>query len=99
LTRVSKREFDPFATALSAIKNGSTIPVSQADLPALLKTGEGEPSQVRALFGDVDFNTLRRMANILNIDGKTLARAYRAARLRTAAANPELDEFAAQFDL
>ena len=39
------------------------------------------------------------MANILNIDGETLARAYRAARRRTAAANPELDEFAAEFDL
>ena len=65
----------------------------------MLKTGEGEPSHLRALFGDVDFNTLRRMANILNIDGETLARAYRAARRRTAAANLELDEFAAEFDL
>jgi hypothetical protein len=93
------REFDPFAIALSAIENASTIPVSRTDLPALLKAGEGEPSHLRALFGDVDFNTLRRMANILNIDGETLARAYRAARRRTAAANPELDEFAAEFDL
>jgi hypothetical protein len=34
---------------------------------------------VRALFSDVDLHTLRRMANIFDIDGETLARAYRAA--------------------
>jgi hypothetical protein len=93
------RRFDPFASALSAIENASAVPVSREELPSLLRTGEGEPSHPRALFGDVDFNTLRRMTNVLNIDGEALARAYRAARRKTAAANPELDEFAAQFDL
>jgi len=73
----SGRRFDPFATALSATENASSVPVSQKDLPALLRTGEGEPSHVRALFGDVDLNRLRRMADILDIDGETLARAYR----------------------
>ena len=53
---------------------------------------------MRALFGDVDLNRLRRMADILDIDGETLARACRTARRRTAAANPELDQFAALFD-
>ena len=90
--------FDPFATALSAIENGSTVPVSRDDLPALLRTGIGEPSHVRALFGDVDLHTLRRMANRLDIDGETLARAYRTARRTSAAANPELEEFASMFD-
>ncbi len=99
MTTDPKRQFDPFAIALSAIENASSIPVSRVDLPTLLRTGEGEPSHVRALFGDVDLHTLRRMANILDIDGETLARAYRAARHRTAAANPELDEFAMLFDV
>ncbi len=53
---------------------------------------------MRALFGDVDLHPLRRIAIVLDIDGKTLALAYRAARRRTAAANEDLDEFAAQFD-
>jgi hypothetical protein len=99
VTRASGRRFDPFATALSAIENASSVPVSREDLPALLRTGEGEPSHLRALFSDVDLHTLRRMANMLDIDGETLARAYRAARRRAAAANPELENFAAQFDL
>jgi hypothetical protein len=99
VTTAAKRQFDPFATALSAIENASSIPVSGVDLPTLLRTGEGEPSHVRALFGDVDLHTLRRIANILDIDGATLARAYRAARRKTAAANPELEEFAALFDV
>ena len=81
---------------LSAIENASSIPVSER-ICRLAK--DGEPSHVRALFGDVDLHTLRRMAMILDIDGETLARAYRAARRRTAAANPELDEFATLFDV
>ena len=54
---------------------------------------------MRALFGDVDLHTLRRLANMFEIDGEALARAYRRARRMTAAANAELDEFAAQFSL
>jgi hypothetical protein len=99
VTGASKHQFDPFATALSAIENASSIPVSREELPALLRTGEGESSHVRALFGDGDLRTLRRIAKILDIDGETLARAYRAARRRTAAVNPELEEFAALFDV
>lgn len=95
----AKHQFDPVATALSAIENASSIPISREDLRALLGTGDGEPSHLRALFGDVDLHTLRRLASIFEIDGEALARAYRRARRMTAAANAELDEFAAQFDL
>ncbi len=98
MTRDSDRRFDPFSTALSAIENASSVPIFRDDLPALLRTGTGEPSHVRALFGDVDLHTLRRIANLLDIDGETLARAYRTARRRSAAANPELEEFASMFD-
>ena len=92
------REFDPIATALSAIENASAVPISKDELAGLLRTGKGEPSHLRALLGDVDLYTLLRLASRFDIDGETLARAYRAARRDTAAANPELEEFAAQFD-
>ncbi len=75
LTSASNRRFDPFATALSGIDNASSVPVSREDLPALLRTGEGDLSRRRALFSDVNLHTLRRMANMLDIDGGTLARA------------------------
>ena len=61
---------------------------------ALLATGEGEGSHLRALFGDVDLHTLLRLATLLDIDDLTLARAYARARETAAAANAELDEYA-----
>lgn len=96
--RVAGSPFDPVATAISAIENASSIPVSQGELAGLLRTGKGEPSHLRALFGDVDLYTLLRLARRFDIDGETLARAYRIARRDTAAANADLEEFAAQFD-
>jgi hypothetical protein len=56
----------------------------------LLSTGEGEPSHLRALFGDVDLHTLLRLATLYAIDDATLARARQSA----AAANADLDEYA-----
>ena len=91
------RRFDPAASALSAIENASRVPIRREDLSALLTTGEGEPSHLRALFSDVDLHTLCRLAAALDIDDPTLARAYARARKRAAAANAELDEFAAQY--
>jgi hypothetical protein len=49
---------------------------------------------MRALFGDVDWRTPRRMANILDIDGEPPERACRAAR----SGNPAMQELAAHFD-
>jgi hypothetical protein len=40
-------------------------------------------------------HTLLRLGSVFEIDGETLARAYRKTRGRTAAANAELEEFAA----
>ncbi len=93
------RRFDPAATALSAIANASQTPVGRADLKRMLETGDGAPSQLRALFGDVDLHTLCRLAALFAIDDRTLARSYALARRDAAAASAELDEFAAQFDL
>jgi hypothetical protein len=53
----------------------------------------------RRLFGDVDLHTLDRLAAQFAIDDRTLARSYARARREVTAANSELDEFAAQFDL
>ncbi len=91
------RRFDPAASALSAIENASRVPIKREDLRALLATGEGEPSHLRALFGDVDLHTLLRLASALEVDDATLVRAYAVARKNAAAANAELDEFAEPF--
>lgn len=84
---------DPQQIALNAIENASRIPVRREDLRALLATGEGEGSHVRALFGDVDIHTLLRLATLYGVDDKTLAHAYARARAEAAAANAELDEY------
>ena len=54
---------------------------------------------MRALFGDVDLHTLVRLAALYGVDDEMLARSYAVARGAVAAANAELDEFAAQFNL
>jgi hypothetical protein len=89
--------FDPARTALNAIENASTFPVAREDIPRLLSTGEGEGSHLRALFGDVDLHTLLRLAAQLGIDDPTLVRAYARARSCAAAANADLDEYAATY--
>jgi hypothetical protein len=93
-----ERTFNPLATALSAIENASRTAVVRDDR-RMLQTGAGDPSHLRALFGDVDLHTLCRLAALFAIDDLTLARSYVKARREVAAANSELDEFAAQFDV
>jgi hypothetical protein len=96
---VRERTFDPLAAALSAIENASRTAVVRDDVRRMLQTGAGDPSHLRALFGDVDLHTLCRLAALFAIDDLTLARSYVKARREVAAANSELDEFAAQFDV
>ena len=89
------KTFDPAATAISAIENVSTIPVTRANIKRMLASGAGEPSHVMALFGgDVDLATLMRLAIAFEISDDDLARAYVHARDVYAAYNPEVDEFA-----
>ena len=95
---MDERRFDPNATAFSAIENASRSPVSRNDVRRMLETGSGYPSHLRALLGDVDLDMLCRLAALFAIGNRTLARAYVAARQTVAAANSELDEFAAQFN-
>jgi hypothetical protein len=91
--------FDPAATALSAIENASRVPIRREALFDLLSTGEGEPSHLRALFGDVDLHVLLRLADQLQVDDATLVRAYAKARAEVAAVNAELDEYTLPFGL
>ena len=96
---VRERTFDPLATALSAIENASRTPAARDDVRLMLQTGAGDPSHLRALFGDVELHTLCRLAALFGIDDHMLARSYARARREAAAASAELDEFAAQFNL
>jgi hypothetical protein len=96
--KVRDRTFDPLATAQSAVENASRTPVVRDDVRRMLQTGAGDPSHLRALFSDVELHTLLRLAGLFAIEDRTLARSYVKARREVAAANPELDEFAAQFD-
>lgn len=96
--KVRERAFDPLATAMSAIENASRTPAAGDDVKGMLQTGAGDPSHLRALFSDVELHTLVRLAILCAIDDRTLARSYLKAREEVAAANSELDEFAAQFD-
>jgi len=96
---VRERTFDPLATALSAIENASRTAVVRDDVRRMLQTGAGDPSHLRALFGDVELHTLCRLAALFAVDDLTVARSYVKARREVAAANSELDEFAALFDV
>ena len=95
----SKDRFDSTATAFSAIANASRVPARHEDLERMLQSGEGQPSHLRALFSDVDLHTLCRLAALFAVDDLTLARSYVTARRDAAAANAELDAFAAEFGL
>jgi hypothetical protein len=96
---IREEGFDPLASALNAIANTGAPPAAREDVRAMLETGRGDPSRLRALFGDVELHTLSRLADLFAIDDLTLARAYVRARNEVAAASDELDEFAAQFGL
>jgi hypothetical protein len=85
------RDFDPMTTAISAIRNASTVPVTADDVLAALRTGNGEPSHLRALFGDVTFETLVRIGIRYGVSNEEIGRAYLVARERAAARNEALD--------
>lgn len=57
------RDFDPMTTAISAIRNASTVSVTSDDVLVALRAGHGESSHLRALFGDVAFETVSATAS------------------------------------
>ena len=92
------KTFDPAAIAISAIQNVSRIPVTQADIKRMLAAGTGEPSHVMALFSDVDYSSILRLAIAFDISDADLARAYVRARETYAASNAEMDEFVLEME-
>jgi hypothetical protein len=89
------RTYDPMTTAISAVSNASTIPATTQSVVAALRTGQGEPSHLRALFGDVSFETLIRIGIQYGVSNREIGRAYQAAR-RQGARNLDLDAWCAE---
>jgi hypothetical protein len=92
------KTFDPSIIAISAIENVSRLPVAKEDIKRMLSSGIGEPSHVMALFSDVDFETLLRLAIVFDISDADLAHAYVHARDAYAASNAEMDEFVVEME-
>ena len=83
---------DPFAIAYNAITNASRLDVTRAEIEAMLKTGDGTPHHVRALFGDCSMETLERLAMQCGLSPAGLRAALRVARSKHAAANADFME-------
>jgi hypothetical protein len=93
-----KKTYDPVAVAISAIENVSRIPVTRDDIKRMLSTGEGEPSHIMALFSDVNYTALLRLAIVFEISDDDFVRAYIHARDTYAAANPDFDAFVLEME-
>jgi hypothetical protein len=93
-----KKTYDPVAIAISAIENVSLIPVTRDDVRRMLSTGDGEPSHIMALFSDVPYPALLRLAIVFGISDDDFARAYMHARDAYAAANPDFDAFVLEME-
>jgi hypothetical protein len=76
---------------LNAVRNGSVVPVTPDEIIRVLSGAGGDPSHMRALFGDVSMAALDRAAAAHGIPLDTVLDAYADARTTVAAANPELD--------
>ena len=83
---------DPMTTARNAVENSSRTPVADADILAMLATGEGPGHLVRALFEDCAFETLDRLGAAHGLSRATIESAYAVARRTHAAYNEGLEE-------
>jgi hypothetical protein len=93
-----KKTYDPVAIAISAIENVSLIPLTRDDIKRMLSSGEGEPSHIMALFSDVNYAALLRLAIVFRISDDDFARAYIHARDTYAAANADFDAFVREME-
>jgi hypothetical protein len=90
------KSFDPMTTVLSAIENASVVPVTAAEVLVALRTGKGEPSHLRALFGDVAYETLVRVGIRYGISNSEIGHAYATASRSVGARNDDLDDWCAE---
>jgi hypothetical protein len=93
---VEMKQYDPMAIVLSAIENASVVPVTADDVLTALRTGRGEPSHLRALFGDVAFESLVRVGIRYGISNSEIGHAYAVAVRSAGARNSELDDWCAE---
>jgi hypothetical protein len=93
-----RKTYDPVAIAISAIENVSLVPITRDDVKRMLSTGDGEPSHIMALFSDVPYPALLRLAIVFGISDDDFARAYIHARNTYAAANPDFDAFVLEME-
>ena len=80
---------------INAVDNASQTPAQIAEIAEIIRTGDGAPSHVRAIFGDCPLPTLLNAAEHYGVSSKQLARAWLFARRRHKAANAEMDEWLA----
>ena len=86
---------DAFAIFVNAIENVNAGTFDAQAITAILATGDGHPSAVRAIFGDVPLEAIDEAATAAGISQKTLMRAYLTARDRHAAINEQIEELLA----
>jgi len=72
---------DVFWIGLNALHNASEASISQNDLVNILKTGDGVPHLVRALFEDCSFESLDRMGAAAGLTSKQIVSAYLTAKV------------------
>lgn len=76
---------------MNAVRNGSSIEATPDMVLAALRGEGGEPSHLRAVFGDVALDGLERAGAAHGIALDTILDAYEHAKSAVWAANPELD--------
>ncbi len=84
------------ATIRHAVENASRTPLDDAGIRAILRGEGGDPSHLRAVFGDVSLRVLEEVAAATGISPTGLLLAYQAAQRTAAVANPELDALLAE---
>ena len=84
------------ATIRHAVENASGTPLGDEGIRAILRGEGGDPSHLRAVFGDVSLRMLEEVSAAAGISLAELLLAYQAARRGVAAANPEIDALLAE---
>jgi hypothetical protein len=75
-----------------AAENASSESITDDAILAILRGEGGLTSHVLAVFGDVSLGALLKAGASHGIPRDTILDAYKAAKIRVAAANPDLDE-------
>ena len=84
------------ATIRHAVENASSTPLSDAGITAILRGEGGDPSHLRAVFGDVSLRMLEEVSAAAGISLARLLAAYQAAQRSAAVSNPAIDALLAE---